>query len=164
MVARSLTNMVTSYRVAYMIPRTFAYMLISYRVTYMIACALTYMFTAYSVRYVIPRTLVHGIIAYRVCYMISCALANLRSVKRSVAVIVNWLTSTEEHQSKQYVQEFLHISVHDSRKVYIMLKGMAWRDAMLYIINDFFIGYLSMYLAFLFLRERWTIPTIIEAF
>ena len=108
MIACTFTNMVTSYRVAYMIPRTFAYMLISYRVTYMIACALTYMFTAYSVRYVIPRTLVHGIIAYRVCYMISCALANLRSVKRSVAMIVNWLTSTEEHQGEKYVKVFTH--------------------------------------------------------
>ena len=45
-----------------------------------------------------------------------------------------------------------------------MIKDKTWRASMFYIADDFFIGYLSMYLAFLFLRERWTIPAIIEAF
>lgn len=41
-----------------------------------------------------------------------------------------------------------------SRHVYIMLKGMPWRDIVLNAADDFTIGYLREYLALLLFRER----------
>ena len=86
--------------------------------------------------------------------MITSALANLRSVKRSIAMIVHRLTGAEQHQGKQYVQEFLHLSVHDCRKVYIMIKDETGRVSMLHIVDDFTVFYVREHLTFLFLRER----------
>lgn len=94
--------------------------------------------------------------------MIACTFADFSPIKRSIAMILARFAGAEAQQGEKYVKEFFHFLMYHCRDVYIMLKSISWRDAVLNASDDFIIGYLREYLAFLFLCERKSIPTIIK--
>ena len=147
MVACTLIHFVIPQSVGYMVASAFINFVISNGIGDMPCCSLIYFFSLDRVR-----------------NMIACTFADFSPIKRSIAMILARFAGAEAQQGEKYVKEFLHYLMYHCRDVNVMIKGMTGRNAVLHIVDNFTVFNVREHLPFLFLRERQSIPAIVETF
>ena len=162
-VAVALANLFAAYGVGYIIAVTIANFVIADGICYVVAVAITYFIAPDGIDYGVAVALADVVATDGVNHIVAVTSADARVEGRSSSGSnVGRLAGAEAQQGEKYVKKFLHFLMYHSRDVNIMLKSISWRDAVLNASDDFIIGYLREYLAFLFLRERQSIPAIIK--
>ena len=162
-IAVALANLFATYGVGYIIAVTIANFVIADGIGYVVAVAITYFVAPDGIDYGVAVTLADVVATDGVNYIVAITSADAQVGGRSSSGSnVGRLAGAEAQQGEKYVQKFLHFLMYHCRDVNIMIKNKTWRVAMLHIVDDFTVFYVREYLAFLFLRERQSIPTIIK--